>query len=249
MSPTLDGICTVSQNVPSGLTVSILDNGLGWQRSCNSPSAPYTGPHGNRCLHGGQWRRQEFISQHQVNTQLICSPASGSRGPVPPHPSIRQDHMVKSWGTVATWSHQKPSAGPNTPGPKLESNSAENPTTIPARVRKLCGPSTMVLDTWDTKDITSWGHCLIEISLEVTWSPTGANGNLMHQSETGASLPWDFNTQLSCVHDTGSEAPLKEIQKLLSLTKRLLLLWNTVWKLHLKMSQFLWHEWYLSTDH
>ena len=85
--------------------------------------------------------------------------------------------MVKSQGTVTTGSQQKPRAGPNTPGPKLESNSAEHPTTRPAWVGKLCGPPTKILDTWDTEDTPSWEHCLAEISLEFTsQSLTGADG-------------------------------------------------------------------------
>ena len=117
-----------------------------------------------------------FVPQHQ---------APGPR----PTPSIRQDHMVKSQGTVTTGSHQKPRAGPNTPGPKLESNSAEHPTTRPTRVGKLCGPPTKVLDTWDTEDTPSWEYCLVEISLEFTsQSPTDADGisqhmHLLHQSD------------------------------------------------------------------
>ena len=105
-----------------------------------------------------------FVPQHQAP------------GPSPT-PIIQQDHMVQSQGTVTPGSHQKPKAGPNTPGQKLESNSAEYPTTIPARVGELCGPPTKVLDTWNTKDIPPWGHCLVEISLEFTsQSPTGADG-------------------------------------------------------------------------
>ena len=148
----------------------LVDKGAGIYRRPPTPVPTET----DVCMEAGGRDRNFPLGTISTLNWFVPQPqAPGAQS----HPSIRLDHMVKSQGTVTTGSHQKPRAGPNTPGPKLENNSAEHPTTRPAWVGKLCGPPTKVLDTWDTEDTPSWEHCVAEISLEFTsQSLTGADG-------------------------------------------------------------------------
>ena len=157
----------------------LVDKGAGIYRRPPTPVPTET----DVCMEAGGRDRNFPLGTISTLNWFVPQPqAPGAQS----HPSIRLDHMVKSQGTVTTGSHQKPRAGPNTPGPKLESNSAEHPTTRPAWVGKLCGPPTKVLDTWDTEDTPSWEHCVAEISLEFTsQSLTGADG----LSQSLAPLP------------------------------------------------------------
>ena len=70
MSPTLDGICTVSQNVPSGLTVSITHAGvttpeLGTFGAETHSSHPCPWPHSGIVVSSSSDKQRVLMHGHQ----------------------------------------------------------------------------------------------------------------------------------------------------------------------------------------